>query len=375
MSIRKLMGLRAIRPASHPLRQALSDRGLPSRDSLAAGAAGAILFHLLGLAAIPSSLFSVEPAEASEPYEEFLIEVAPEEPEEPETYTQTNPKVPDNEPDEAERFSARNQQAANPEPPEELDPDNRPATESEDAIETDQSITGDPSLPQQPTAPPQPEQQPTLEAQASAAAPLRREIPFLGSEPLEEPEEEGLAEDEFEEREEATVDATEFLAGEAEEGEDQDRPERERQAESPSPLRKELEATPRPRPQLPRMASVPVRNSPRGVSRVGQIATDAKFSEFGEYMERLIEAVSIRWNNESARVAAGESLTMVQLRFSLTKDGRIEDLHVVDATAGVLGISLARSAIQGGAPYGTWTREMVQTLGDEEEITFTFHYR
>jgi len=374
--MRKLMGLTAERPAAHPLKAALSDRGLPSRDSVAAGVAGAILFHLLGMAAIPSSLFSVEPAETSDPYKEFLIEVAAEEPEEPETYAQTNPKAPDNEPDEADRFSARNQQAANPEPPEELDPDNRPASESEDAIETDQSITGDPSLPQ-PTAPPQPEQRPTPEAEARIAAsqPLRQEIPLMGSESSEDPDEEGLAEDEFEERKEATVDAKEFLAGEAEEGEDQDRPERERQAERPSPLREELEAAPRPRPQLPRMASVPVRNSPRGVSRVGQIAVDAKFSEFGEYMERLIEAVSIRWNNESARVAAGESLTMARLRFRLTKDGRVEDLHVVDATAGVLGISLARSAIQGGAPYGTWTREMVQTLGDDEEITFTFHYR
>lgn len=375
MSMRKLMGLSPEPPPSNPLREALSDRGMPSRASLLAGIAGTILIHLLGLFGMPASVFTHEPSDVEDPYQEFLIEVAEEEPEEPpETYTQTNPQVPDNEPDQTDRFAARNQQAANPDPVDELDPDDLPASESDDDIETNQFITGDPSLPE-PTVPPEPEQEPLPETEPpQMSQPLQREIPLAGWEESIDPDEEGPAEAEFEERDEATTEASRFLDGEADEGE-KEQELQESLAESSSQRRSEMEASPRPRPQLPRMASVPVRDSPRGVSRIGRVATDANFSEFGEYMERLIEAVSMRWNNLSRQAASGESMSMVQLRFRLTKHGEVEDLHLVDSTARVISVAQCRSAIDGGAPYGPWTEEMVQTLGDEEEITFTFHYR
>jgi hypothetical protein len=33
------------------------------------------------------------------------------------------------------------------------------------------------------------------------------------------------------------------------------------------------------------------------------------------------------------------------------------------------------SAISAGAPYGPWSSEMKNTLGDSTEVTFTFHYQ
>ena len=40
-----------------------------------------------------------------------------------------------------------------------------------------------------------------------------------------------------------------------------------------------------------------------------------------------------------------------------------------------LGILLCRSAIEQGAPYGTWTEDMSGVLGESQTITFTFFYR
>jgi hypothetical protein len=33
------------------------------------------------------------------------------------------------------------------------------------------------------------------------------------------------------------------------------------------------------------------------------------------------------------------------------------------------------SAIAAGAPYGPWSPEMKNTLGDSTEVTFTFNYQ
>lgn len=366
------------RALGNPVGALLLDRKLFSRRSLIIGLVCTLLFHLLGAWVVPGDLFDAESSEIKNQYKEYQIELVEDVPEEEEeVYTQTNPDVPDNVPDDTNRFAARNQQAANEVAPEELDPNNRPASESEDDIDTDQFLTGDLTEPI-PTTPPSEAQEqvdPTEAARQSLAQ--KKAIPIFGALDESDPDQEGIAENDFEEElEEAPTNVVDLFEGDEEEGEE-DAVETQNESESESTLIAQDYAppSPRPRPQLPKVASGPVRNSPLGVSKVGKIAVDAKFSEFGEYMERLIEVVSVRWNYLASERASKERNSVVRISFTLTKDGFVSNIATEPSTTSkAIGIYVARAAVQEGSPYGVWTSEMVEVFGNEETVNFSFHY-
>lgn len=375
---------RALREA--PLLAALLERRSISRKSLIAGIVGTILFHLLGFFGLPGDVFSTEQSDIVNRFREYEIELAPEIEEPEQQYTQTNPDAPENEPDDTNNFAARDQQAAQEELPDEIDDLNRPSSESEDDIETNQFISGDLSPPEfsPPPSPQQSQEQEQLQeapllAPKNQTQPLIKAIPIAGQQEEKDPDETGLAEVEHDE-DESPTNVNEYIQGEAEEGEEQEQGAANAQPLSlPQNAQEALEASepsPRPRPRLPKVAPGPVANKSAGVSRTGTIAVDAKFSEFGEYMERLIEIVSARWNSLADEAAAKENNSKVVLRFVLTKDGLISDMETrPGTTAKVIGIYMCRTAIEEGMPYGPWTEEMVEVFGLDEEVNFTFYYR
>lgn len=367
---------------------ALLERRRISRKSLIAGVVGTILFHLIGIFGIPGDMFKTEPGETVDRFREFEIELAAAEEEPEQQYTQTNPDAPENEPDETNNFAARSQQAAQEELPDEIDDENKPSSESEDDIETNQFVAGDLTPPEfsPPPSPPVQEveeqeqlQEAPLLAPQTQSQPLIKSIPIAGEQEEKDPDETGLAEIEHDETE-APTNVNEYIQGEAEEGEELEEVAATAQPLSVPQSRREAveasEPTPRPRPRLPKVAPGPVRNKDSGVSKTGTIAVDAKFSEFGEYMERLIETVSVRWNSLADEAAAKENKSKVVLRFILTKDGYISEMETRPGTTSkVIGIYMCRTAVEEGAPYGPWTAEMVEVFGDSEDVTFSFHYR
>lgn len=369
-------------PSEEPLLRALDEKTFFSKRGTILGVLLTLLVHFVAIFLIPSDLFEAKPFEVKDPYEEFSVEIMPdvveeEEPEPEEFYTQTNPDAPDNPPDETDRFAARDQQAANEKKAEELDPNNRPASESEDDIDTDQFLSGE-LEPTPMTPPPGAEAlEDTLAQDATPASNgLKKAVPLFSELPEFDLEEEGIKDHNFDLKDEDATDVTELFEGEDVEGEDvAEKTEEVEETTQVTQSRGVPTPSPRPRPKLPKVAPGPVRNSTAGVSNTGSIGVDAKFSEFGEYLERLIEVVSIRWNTLADQSAANEKNSMVKLKFTMRKDGEIENIELLDSTAKFIGISICRTAIQSGSPYGEWTAEMVETLGDEEEVTFAFHYR
>lgn len=365
-----------------------------------AGLLGTLFAHLWLYFLLSNGFLKTEPVETVDPYREFSIELDNPDPEEEEdqSYTETNPDVPENEPDQTNRFGARSQQAANEEVPEEIDPANRPAVESADLVETDQVLTGSLSEPlpaplparesadeaqeeqNQEAQPPSPEQ-PQLVAVVSGAQAQRKEIPLFGSQ--EEAEDEsGIADYDYAKLDEAPTNVIDLIEGEAEEGEAEetveDSPELPGSVaivsmEAVDPL--EGVPAPRARPQLPRLPASPRRNSNLGVSNVGNLAVDAKASKFGEYMERLIETVSLNWNDLVDRSSSVERKSVVKIRFMLTSDGFVSDIEILEGTTSrAIGIYMCRQAIERGIPYGPWPAGLVDMFGEEEDVTFTFHY-
>lgn len=371
-----------------PLLEVLLERRGLSRKSLIAGVVGTILFHLIGFFGLPRDVFTPEKSDIENRFREFEVELLPAEEEPEQVYTQTNPDAPENEPDQTDNFAARNQQAAQEEAAEEIDDENRPSSESDDEIETNQFITGDLSPPE---LTPPPSQQRTEQAEQEQAQeapllapqiqslPLIKAIPIPGSQEEKDPDETGLAEVEHDETD-APTNVNEYIQGEAEEGEED-----EQVAATARPLSlpqsaqvtvESSDPAPRPRIRMPKVAPGPVRDRDPGVSPTGRIAVDAKFSEFGEYMERFIETVSIRWNSLADDAAGKEKNSKVVLRFTLDKDGYISNMELrPGSTSKVIGIYITRTALENGAPYGLWTPEMVDVFGEDEEVTFSFHYR
>ena len=133
--------------------------------------------------------------------------------------------------------------------------------------------------------------------------------------------------------------------------------------------------TPEPRPTLPRTHSGPVAERPGGTSRIGEIAIDARRSDFGIYLERMLEAIERQWHSLARRhMSAADASTRVRIRFVLDSTGHVEIIEV-DSSATHTGTLICQDAIEARAPFGHWSDDMIEVLGEDQTLTITFHYR
>jgi len=251
-----------------------------------------------------------------------------------------------------------------------LPPSGNPAEESEASEEEAQ----EPDAPQQPA--------PLLQAVTQSEGSLRKEIPLFGSMEDSDPDESGIADFDYDKLDQAPTNIIDLVEGDSDTGETQGEgaESESRQAESAPQVAVSARAvdglpSPRPRPQLPRLPSAPTRDSRLGVSNKGTLAVDAKASEFGEYMERLIETVKLNWDALLQRSAVEEIKSVVKLRFVLSRNGSVRDIEILPGTSSrVIGKHMCIEAVRRGVPYGPWPQGLVDLFGEEEDITFTFHY-
>lgn len=136
---------------------------------------------------------------------------------------------------------------------------------------------------------------------------------------------------------------------------------------------------PPPRPQLVKtVQSRPgiLVDKKLGTQNVGAAAYDAKWSNYGAYLQRMIETVQLQWERiiieQKANPVVG---SLVAVKFVMNDEGRIVDIGVVETSANDTATRAAVSAITDRAPYGPWTDDMKAALGDKQEITFTFYYQ
>lgn len=153
-------------------------------------------------------------------------------------------------------------------------------------------------------------------------------------------------------------------------------------AASPVPLapppqpRPVAKAASTPRAALPSGTSGLLLRNPVGVGRAGAVALDARFSSYGDYAQRMLEAVQGSWWALIERAhfddfAAGH----VVVRFRIHRDGTVSEAEVVSSTVPLLAGLACKDAVRLPAPYDVWRADMVAMLGDSEVVTITFHYR
>lgn len=116
--------------------------------------------------------------------------------------------------------------------------------------------------------------------------------------------------------------------------------------------------------------------NPVDVGRAGALALDARFSAYGDYAQRMLEAVQASWWGILSRTRLDDfAAGTVVIRFRLARDGTVPEAEIVSSTVPMLAALACKDAVQLPAPYDAWRPEMVALLGDEETVTLTFHYR
>jgi hypothetical protein len=126
-----------------------------------------------------------------------------------------------------------------------------------------------------------------------------------------------------------------------------------------------------------RVPQGPIVVSARNARMGGLDAADAHFSHYGEYLERMAEAIASAWDLscDKYNFTAQDVNSYVVVLFSLNSKGEVTNLQVKDSTATQGATLLCVNAVQSRSPYGLWTKEMVTELGSDQAIRFTFWYR
>lgn len=109
-------------------------------------------------------------------------------------------------------------------------------------------------------------------------------------------------------------------------------------------------------------------------NEIGSVALDAKFSEFGDYTQRMLEAIQSAWYLACERSSV-RSAGKVVVSFTLCADGTLKGSKVLFSSASELAAYACRDAVESRAPYEPWGAEMVGMFGEEQTTTISFHYR
>ncbi len=357
---------------------------MPEKDSadysIAIGLACTVLFHLLLVWLSPQFAFekfagshsgiSVQSANKGKTFDFELAQPAMQEKEkDPFRFVETNTAAPENIPDKTTNFSNRNQQSAQEVAATEKDPENRPTVKGQDEIKNDMAIvSGDMAPPQLPnvTAPDKTQDDAQERAEQKARA---EQVPLSGFDKTEGLSEDGIATN-IAKSKNPTNNAQEALEGAPD-------------AKDPTGGLVNVAQTQRTWPkERPRLSSVSLNrttilsNRPSGVTNIGILGMDARWSEYGEYLNELIEIVQMSWYNilRESRVSPPRGSHVV-VTFKINPKGETEIVKVEDFGAGKQGVFSCQNAITYPQPYRKWTDQMVAVLGDSQELTFSFHHQ
>lgn len=326
----------------------------------------------------------MQPLDAEPPKEEAVELILERDASEELRYVEANTEAPKNEPDRKDFYSFRSQQSADENP--ETSEDNFPAV---DGDEVSQKIVQGSVDHQQGAAPLESgvfvlpresagsENENNRDAQAASSMPLIPLPPapdFIRQKP------------EVKDGPGSSLEVSGFSQQIVDKSADTDDPiqlyrpestERGRQAtrgsESNAP-----EARPLPRKRLrlsPDLLQGPLARSKSSARRRGAIAIDATFSQFGEYEQQFYAAVQAGWYQEIDFFQPIDTSARVVVQFRIKSDGTVDDVTVLDSTAGEIATLICQTALTKRSPFRPWTQEMVQVFGQERIMRVSFSYR
>ena len=132
----------------------------------------------------------------------------------------------------------------------------------------------------------------------------------------------------------------------------------------------------RPRASIPSgTAGLLLRNSV-GVNRAGAVAIDARFSQYGDYTQRMLEAIQSSWWSIIERSQfEGVTRGRVTVSFRLHRDGTVTDATILSNEVTRVMSLACKDAVMAPAPYDIWRADMVALYGESDMVTINFYYR
>jgi len=132
----------------------------------------------------------------------------------------------------------------------------------------------------------------------------------------------------------------------------------------------------RPRASIPSgTAGLLLRNSV-GVNRAGAVAIDARFSQYGDYTQRMLEAIQSSWWSIIERSQfEGVTRGRVTVSFRLHRDGTVTDATIRSSEVTRVMSLACKDAVMAPAPYDIWRADMVALYGESDMVTINFYYR
>ena len=274
--------------------------------------------------------------------DEFLMPRKPTPP--PPKFVETNPDAPENMPDNTTNFAARNQQAAQEKPNPNAKGD-RAATEGKKDFESNQVVSGRLTPP---TEAPPPEPPPTPEvaqalAQAEANA-RKAQTPLPGFEKREGANPEGFGMNNAKPAENPT-NVDEKVEGM------KDAP---MTIGNMSPSQQRIDPRkPQPRQHVEQQHVRPAifAENRVGSSNIGPASVDARWSNYGAYLQRLIDSVQLQFErmNDESRIMPPTG-TVVSVKFRLDKEGAVTEIINADSTGGKQAETICVTSITSRAP-------------------------
>lgn len=301
--------------------------------------------------------------------DEFTTLRAPKPKPVPTKFVEANPDVPDNPPDKTDNFAAQNQQAAQEKAAKKTGGD-RPEMEGRKDIEPTQVVSGNlaPQTAIVPLPPPPTPVMPT-EAQDQQAVPVKQRTPLPGIERYTGDNAKSFGTniakiaphpEDIDKRVDGTPDAPNL--------------------EGVPGVRAQTSQLilPRERPRLDKRARPAMFAENRvGTSNIGVAAVDAFRSNYGEYLQKLVEAVQMQFDklNEESRTRPAPG-AVVHVKFWLNSAGEIARIEKVDGgMSGQQAERISVSSITNSAPFGKWTDDMKSLLGEETPMGFSFFWQ
>ena len=113
-----------------------------------------------------------------------------------------------------------------------------------------------------------------------------------------------------------------------------------------------------------------------GTENIGIIGMDAKWSKYGEYLQRMSDIVQIQFEKliVESRIYPPNGSTVV-VKFILNSEGKITRIISVQSRTTDSATRNCTSALTIPSPYGPWTDDMKALLGEEQEFTWSFYYQ
>lgn len=123
---------------------------------------------------------------------------------------------------------------------------------------------------------------------------------------------------------------------------------------------------PKPRQRVKPMVGG-VRQSNSSTSKMGVVAVDAKFNQFGVYLQKMNESIGYQWYLLLSNYILSDFRGHVHICYTIDTTGTVTNIEVCNSPASSLLTFICKDSIMSLGSFGPWNDDMLAILGNKEQ--------